>query len=341
MTKNDRQVIGITLGDINGVGPEVVIKALLDSRILNLLTPVIFGSMTSISYYRKRLKIDEFSVYQLKEGQEPNLKKVNIVDCWQDDSEIKPGEATKESGKKALLALEKACDYLEKGLIDGIVTAPINKATIQSDKFTFPGHTEYFGAKFAGNPLMFMISENLRIAVASGHVQLKDVSQHITSELIENSINRIIKSLNIDFGISKPKIALLGLNPHSGEDGLLGKEEKEIIEPVINKYKEEGVLVYGPFPADGFFGSGAHKKYDAILAMYHDQGLIPFKSLSFGQGVNFTANLNLVRTSPDHGTGYDIAGKGTASESSLRNAIYLAVDILNNRIENNKAKSET
>jgi len=341
MAKNRQQVIGITLGDINGVGPEVVIKALSDNRILNQLTPVIFGSAATISYYCKHLKIDDFSVHQLGDGLEPNPKKVNIVDCWQDDGEIRPGEATKESGSKALLALERACDFLEKGQIDGIVTAPINKATIQSENFNFPGQTEYFGAKFDSDPLMFMISENLRIAVASGHVQLKDVSQHITPELMVNSIEMITKSLKIDFSITKPKIAVLGLNPHSGEDGLLGKEEKEIIEPVIKRFKEEGALVFGPFSADGFFGSGAPKKYDAVLAMYHDQGLIPFKSLSFGLGINFTANLKVVRTSPDHGTGYDIAGKGIASETSLRSAIYLAVDILNNRNENNKYLPET
>ena len=257
------------------------------------------------------------------------------MECWQDTAEIKVGEASTEAGKKALLALEKACDFLEQGFVDAVVTAPINKSTIQSDKFNFPGHTEYFGAKFNGDPLMFMISESLRIAVVTGHVPIKEANALITTDRIEKSLESIKKSLINDFGISKPKIAVLGFNPHAGEDGLLGKEENEVIIPSIKDFKNKGNLVYGPFPADGFFGSGNYKKYDAILAMYHDQGLIPFKSLSFGTGINYTANLTVVRTSPDHGTGYDIAGKNIASETSLRNAIFLAHDILNSRKEAN------
>ena len=328
-----KHVIGITLGDINGVGPEIIIKALSDPRILNHIVPVIFGSSKIISYYRKHLKIDDFSTFQLIDGQEPNRKRINLVECWQDTVEIKVGEATKESGEKAFLALEKASEYLAKGIIDAVVTAPINKATIQSESFNFPGHTEYFGDRFDGNPLMFMISDSLRIAVATGHVPIKEADSLITKERIEKSIQSIKKSLIEDFAVGKPKIAVLGFNPHAGEDGLLGKEESEVIRPVIESFKEKGDLVYGPFPADGFFGSGNYKKYDAILAMYHDQGLIPFKSLSFGNGINFTANLNVVRTSPDHGTGYDIAGKNEASASSLRSAIFLAHDVLNNRNE--------
>lgn len=335
MANKNKHVIGITLGDINGVGPEIVIKALADQRILNHIIPVIFGSSKTISYYRKQLKIDDFSVYELKEGQEPNPKRINLVECWEDTAEIKIGEASKEAGTRAFQALEKASEFLEKGLVDAVVTAPINKATIQSDNFDFPGHTEYFGAKFAGNPLMFMISGSLRIAVVTGHVPIKDANSLITTESLTKSLKSIKKSLIIDFCISKPKIAVLGLNPHAGEDGLLGKEESEVIIPIIKEFKNKGDLVYGPFPADGFFGSGNYEKYDAILAMYHDQGLIPFKSLSFGNGINFTANLSVVRTSPDHGTGYDIAGKDMASETSLRSAIYLAHDILNNRKEAN------
>ena len=335
MAKNRKQIIAITLGDINGVGPEIVFKALSDSRILNQITPVIFGSSKVISFYRKILKNDEFSVFHLKDGQEPNPKRINLVECWQNDEEVKVGEANTEAGNLAMLALEKACDYLANGLVDGIVTGPINKATIQSEKFDFPGHTEYFGAKFNGNPLMFMISDNLRIAVATGHVKLEDVSTLITKERLHKALKSIKKSLINDFGIIKPKIAVLGLNPHAGEEGLLGKEENEVILPTIKDFKNNGDLVYGPYPADGFFGSGNYKKFDAILAMYHDQGLIPFKSLSFGNGINYTANLSIVRTSPDHGTGYDIAGKGLASETSFRNAIFLAYDILKNRNEAN------
>lgn len=335
MAKKKKHVIAITLGDINGVGPEVVIKALADQRILNHITPVIFGSSKTISYYRKQLKIDDFSFHHLTEGQAPNPKRINLVECWDDTAEIKVGEASTEAGEKALLALEKACDFLQQGFVDAVVTAPINKSTIQSDKFNFPGHTEYFGAKFNGDPLMFMISESLRIAVVTGHVPIKEANALITTDRIEKSLESIKKSLINDFGISKPKIAVLGFNPHAGEDGLLGKEENEVIIPSIKDFKNKGNLVYGPFPADGFFGSGNYKKYDAILAMYHDQGLIPFKSLSFGTGINYTANLTVVRTSPDHGTGYDIAGKNIASETSLRNAIFLAHDILNSRKEAN------
>lgn len=333
MAKNQKQVIAITLGDINGVGPEIVIKALSDPRMLNQVTPVIFGSSKTISYYRKLLKIDDFSVSYLKEGQEPNIKKVNLVECWDEIAEINLGEAKKDAGEKALKALDMACDFLEKGQVDAVVTAPINKATIQSDTFNFPGHTEYFGEKFGGKPLMLMVADNLRIAVATGHVPIKEVSALITHERIEKSIKKLIKSLKKDFGISKPKIAVLGLNPHAGEDGLLGQEEIEVIKPAINQFKEKGELVFGPFPADGFFGSGSYKKYDGILAMYHDQGLVPFKSLSFGKGVNYTAGLSIIRTSPDHGTGYSITGKGEASETSMRSAIYLAADILKNREE--------
>ena len=335
MSKNKKHVIAITLGDINGVGPEVVIKALADQRILNHIIPVIFGSSKTISYYRKQLKVDDFSVFNLTQGQEPNPKRINLVECWDDTAEINVGEASTEAGEKAFLALEKASEFLLQGSVDAIVTAPINKATIQSDTFDFPGHTEYFGAKFNGNPLMFMISDNLRIAVVTGHIPIKEANSLITSERIEKALESIKKSLINDFGISKPKIAVLGFNPHAGEDGLLGTEEKDVIIPTIKDFKNKGNLVYGPFPADGFFGSGNYKKYDAVLAMYHDQGLIPFKSLSFGTGINYTANLSVVRTSPDHGTGYDIAGKNLASETSLRNAIFLAHDILNNRIEAN------
>jgi 4-hydroxythreonine-4-phosphate dehydrogenase len=335
MSKKKKHVIAITLGDINGVGPEVVIKALADQRILNHIIPVIFGSSKTISYYRKQLKVDDFSIFNLTQGQEPNPKRINLVECWDDTAEINVGEARTEAGEKALLALEKASEFLLQGSVDAIVTAPINKATIQSDNFDFPGHTEYFGAKFNGNPLMFMISDNLRIAVVTGHIPIKEANSLITSERIEKALESIKKSLINDFGISKPKIAVLGFNPHAGEDGLLGTEENDVIIPTIKDFKNKGNLVYGPFPADGFFGSGNYKKYDAVLAMYHDQGLIPFKSLSFGTGINYTANLSVVRTSPDHGTGYDIAGKNLASETSLRNAIFLAHDILNNRKEAN------
>ena len=333
MTKKSKAIIGITVGDPNGIGPEVILKALSDQRILNHLTPIIFGSSTMLGYYRKLLKLDEVSVFNLKDGQEPHLKRINIVDCWSDDFEVKVGQPDNEAGKNAFLALEKANEWFKAGKIDAIVTGPINKATIQSDSFDFPGHTEYFGNRYDGEPLMFMIAGDLRIAVYTGHVSLKEVSGLLHRDKLHQRINMIINSLKKDFGISKPKLAVLGLNPHAGEDGLLGLEEKDIILPVIEEAKNNGDLVFGPYPADGFFGSSAYKKYDAILAMYHDQGLIPFKSLSFGSGVTFTANFDVVRTSPDHGTAFDIAGKGRSSETSMRAAIYLAHDILKNRAE--------
>lgn len=333
MGKKQKHVIGITLGDINGIGPEIIIKALSDPRIHNHITPVVFGSSKVISYYRRMLKIDDFPLFIINGNQQPNHKRVNLVECWEDNLELKVGMPTKVGGEKAAKALEVASEYMGKGYVDAIVTGPINKATIHSDSFDFPGHTEYFGSKFDGDPMMFMISGDLRVAVLTGHIPLKEVAPKITVESVNSMIGKIKESLIKDFIITKPKIAVLGLNPHAGENGLLGKEEDEILIPVIKEYKKSGDLIYGPFSADGFFGSGSYKMYDAILAMYHDQGLIPFKTLSFGNGVNYTAGLQIVRTSPDHGTGFNIAGKGIASISSLQNAIYLANDILCNRKE--------
>ena len=333
MTGKRKDIIGITLGDPNGIGPEVIIKALSDQRIINHLTPVIFGSSKTLNYYRKSLKIDEFQTYSLKPGQDPHPKRINIVECYSGDFEVKQGESNSEAGQNAFLALEKANEYFKNGAIDAIVTGPINKASIQSEDFKFPGHTEYFGSKYEGDPLMFMIAGDLRIAVFTGHVSLKEVAELLSRDKLESRILTIINSLKNDFGILKPKVAVLGLNPHAGEEGLLGKEEKDIIIPVIEECKKKGELVFGPFPADGFFGSSNYKKYDAVLAMYHDQGLIPFKSMSFGEGVNFTANLKVIRTSPDHGTAFDIAGKNQASATSMRAAIYLVHDILRNRKE--------
>ncbi len=333
MAKKEKHIIGITIGDINGIGPEIIIKSLADGRLLNYLTPVIYGSSRTLSYYRKLLKYDDFQVFHLKEGQTPNPKMVNVVDCWEDTAEIRLGEPQKQAGERALKALNKACDHLQEGFIDALVTAPVNKAMMQSEEFTFPGHTEYLGKRFEGEPLMFMIAETLRVAVATGHIPLSKVPQALDQEGLIKTIKAMKKSLVRDFGIGKPRIAVLGLNPHAGEVGLLGKEEQEVIEPVIRHFKEKNDLVFGPFPADGFFGSGQFAHYDAVLAMYHDQGLIPFKSMAFGRGVNFTANLPVVRTSPDHGTGYDIAGKGKASYSSMQQAIWLAHDILKTRKE--------
>lgn len=329
--------IGISLGDINGIGPEVIIKALSSNKILNHLTPVIYGSSKVISFYRKALNKESFQYTQIKSINDVNPRKVNVLNCWEDAIEIKPGESNATGGKYALTSLEYAVKDLKEGKIDALVTAPINKDNIQSDNFKFAGHTEYLTqAAGKNNSLMLLVSEGLRIGVVTGHIPLKDVANSINKEKIEAKLKLMVSSLKKDFGITKPKIAILGLNPHAGENGLLGDEEKDIIQPVISEQKNKGNLVMGPFPADGFFGAGQHHKFDGILAMYHDQGLIPFKNIAFDSGVNYTAGLPFVRTSPDHGTAYSIAGKNLASESSMRTAIYMALDVVNSRNENDQ-----
>ena len=329
---NEKPVIGITLGDINGIGSEVIIKALADTRMLKLCTPVIYGHSKVLAYYKKQLQIEEFNYSHIKNHENIFFKKINVINCWEDVFEIKTGSVTPEAGKCAFLALEKACDDLKNGYLDALVTGPINKHNIQNEQFTFAGHTEYltnyFGAK---DSLMFLVGEDLRVGVATGHIPLLDVPKAITSNLIVEKVKLMASSLKNDFGILKPKIAVLGLNPHAGEEGLLGQEEIEVIRPAIQQCKEDGLLVFGPYPSDGFFGTGHFKKMDGILAMYHDQGLIPFKTLAFDSGINFTAGLPVIRTSPDHGTAYDIAGKNLADEKSMREAIFLACDIVQAR----------
>lgn len=333
MASKHKPVIGITLGDVNGVGPEVVIRSLADSRILNFFTPVIYGSTRVLSYYRKMMDID-FNYSQVKEPNEFISKNNNVINCWDETLELTPGDENKVGGVASWKALKRASEDLKDGFIDAIVTAPINKANIQSDEFKFPGHTEFFADLFeTDDHLMFMVSDKLRIGVVSGHIPLSEVSSKVTKEAIEKSLISMEKSLKFDFGISKPKIAVLGLNPHAGEGGLLGEQEENIIKPTVMEFRKQGKLFFGPFPSDGFFGNKEYKKYDAILAMYHDQGLIPFKSLSFGSGVNFTAGLPVVRTSPDHGTAYSIAGKNEASDESMKAAIMSALDIVKNRRE--------
>ncbi len=330
-----KPIIGITLGDFNGIGPEVTLKALAGGHLSRICTPVLYGSTKILSRYRKLLELDDLQLHSIRQLEHLVHKKINIINCWEENLEIEVGKATPESGKAAHLALKAATVDLKRNLLDAIVTAPINKHNIQSEEFTFPGHTEYFAHEFGGgeDALMFMVSEELRMAVATAHMPLSQVPSAITRELITRKLKQVEKSLKQDFGIQKPRIAVLGLNPHAGEDGLLGSEEKEIISPAIHDLKQRGMLVYGPFPADGFFGNRSYKKYDAILAMYHDQGLIPFKAIAFENGVNFTAGLPIIRTSPDHGTAYNIAGKNTADESSMRQAIYLACDVVKSRLE--------
>ncbi len=326
--------IGITLGDVNGVGPEVVIKALADHRLTEMITPVIYGSSKVISYYKKALAIEEFNYSQVKSRGQFMPRSMNVVNCWEDTIEIVPGKPSPEAGKAALTALQTACEELKDGMIDALVTAPIDKNTIHSAEFPFRGHTEFLTKYFgAADSLMFMVSEKLRIGLVTEHVPLAEVTGLITRERVETKLQLMERSLKSDFGISKPRIAVLSLNPHAGDNGLIGREDDAILKVVINDQRNKTKLVFGPFPADGFFGSAQHLKYDGVLAMYHDQGLIPFKSIAFEEGVNFTAGLPVVRTSPDHGTGYGIAGKNQASEVSLREAIYAATAIFRQRSE--------
>ncbi|MEM9859060.1 MAG: 4-hydroxythreonine-4-phosphate dehydrogenase PdxA [Bacteroidota bacterium] len=324
--------IGITIGDINGIGPEVIIKVLRDSRITKYITPIIYGSTKVLSYYRKALNLEDFQYSQVKHDQDFNPKKTNVINCWPEMIEIEAGIDTKKGGEAAWKALQKAGSDLKQGSIDALVTAPINKGNIQSEDFNFPGHTEFFTSLTdQKDSLMLMVSETLRIGVATGHIPLKQAPENITKEKLQSKLKILISTLKKDFNIKKPKVAVLGLNPHAGEEGLLGSEENDVIRPLVKEFKQEGHLVFGPFPADGFFGKGEYHKFDGILAMYHDQGLIPFKTMAFQSGVNYTAGLPVIRTSPDHGTAYSIAGKGVADESSMRSAIMMAYDIFKSR----------
>lgn len=326
--------IGITCGDLNGVGMEVIMKTFMDSRMLQICTPLIYASNKLVSLQRKQLNLNEFQYQTIRSSQEAILRKTNVVNCWEEDVNVEFGKPSEASGTYAFRSLEAAIKDLKAGVIDAVVTAPINKNTIQSKDFNFKGHTEYLAHHFdVKEPLMFLVSENLKVAVVAGHIPIKEVSSHLTKDKIISKVKTMNRSLQRDFGIRKPRIAVLGLNPHAGDNGLIGKEELEIIQPAIKSCFDEGMFVYGPYPADGFFGSHGYTKFDAVLAMYHDQGLAPFKALSFSSGVNFTAGLPKVRTSPDHGTAYDIAGKGTANEASIRDAIYTAIDILRKREE--------
>ncbi|MDH5599135.1 MAG: 4-hydroxythreonine-4-phosphate dehydrogenase PdxA [Cyclobacteriaceae bacterium] len=330
--KNNIPRIGITIGDINGIGPEVILKSLAHSKILDYVTPVIYGSTKTLSYYRKNFKLDDLQYIRVKD-EEFIPKKINVVNCWEEVIEITVGQPTPEAARASRLSLMKAVEDLRNDKIDALVTGPINKHNIQSEDFNFPGHTEYLTKEFESkDSLMLLINGDLRIGVVTGHIPVSEISKNITTKKVRSKIDILESSLRKDFGINKPRIAVLGLNPHSSDKGLIGKEEEEILIPLIESLKNEGKLIFGPFPADGFFGDGKFRQYDGILAMYHDQGLIPFKTLAFETGVNFTAGLSIIRTSPDHGTAYSIAGTNVATESSMREAIFLAKDIWKNRI---------
>lgn len=333
--ENEKIIIGITHGDINGIGYEVILKSLNDSRILDMFVPVIYGSSKIAAYHRKNLDLPTLNLNAVNSVKEISTKKINIINCVDENTKVELGQSTIEAGKAALESLEKATEDLKKGLIHAIVTAPINKKNIQSDKFHFPGHTEYLEEKFGNestSSLMMLVNDVIRVAVVTGHIPVEKVSQTISEELILKKLQILNKSLKEDFSIVRPRIAVLGLNPHAGDDGVIGNEENDVIKPALKKADEEGILCFGPYPADGFFGTGTFKHFDAVLAMYHDQGLIPFKVLAMENGVNYTAGLPVVRTSPAHGTAYDLAGQNKASEVSFLNAMYLACDIHRNRL---------
>ncbi|MCY7357015.1 MAG: 4-hydroxythreonine-4-phosphate dehydrogenase PdxA [Rudanella sp.] len=405
----ERLVVGISLGDYNGIGPEVILKALQYNQLQRVCTPVIYGSMRVLNRYRNLLNLKDWNLNGIQNVEQASHKMTNVITCWNENArqvppsesapaevtepvafveqkegeqeqtdigndqpatgeedvktlliestmpvvqaeaspqpaplthEIQPGKVTPEAGQAALACLERAVEDLKAGKLDALITGPINKHNIQSETFRFPGHTEYLAEAFGvPDSLMFMVGETLRVGVVTGHVPLAKVRQNVTRNAIHQKLTIMMQSLRVDFGIEKPRIAVLGLNPHAGENGLLGSEEQETIIPVIEDWRKKGELVYGPFPADGFFGTRGYRKYDAVLAMYHDQGLIPFKAIAFEEGVNFTAGLPIVRTSPDHGTAYDIAGKNLADETSMTQAIYLACDVARRRKEHKETEA--
>jgi len=333
--KSDSHVrIGFTHGDINGIGYEIIIKSLIDNQIVDLITPIVFGISKVASYHRKTLGLKDFTFNLIKRVDAANPKRPNIINIYDREVKIDLGTSTEIAGEMALLSLQAALKSLDHDEIDAIVTAPINKKNIQSKDFDFPGHTEFFAHRYnVHDYLMLMVSNTLRIGVITGHIPLRDVPHALNEDLVMRKIRIMHDSLRRDFACQKPKIAILGLNPHASDNGLIGNEEQEVLIPVIEKAQEQNMLVFGPYPADGFFGSPNYKKFDGILAIYHDQGMIPFKTLAFDDGVNFTAGLPIVRTSPAHGTAFDIAGQNKANPGSMRAAIYLACDIVKNRKE--------
>ncbi len=332
MGENGKIKLGISVGDLNGIGCEVILKTFEDARMLDFCTPIIFASNKTISAQKNALNI-EINYNGIPEVSKAIDGKINVVNVWNEIPNLQFGEVTEEAGTYAIKSLKAAVEALKNGDIDALVTAPINKNNIQSEDFKFPGHTDYLAQELEGESLMFMVTDDLKVGLLTDHLAVKDAPAAINAILIRTKVRTIEKSLQIDFGIRRPKVALLGINPHSGDNGTIGKEDDEVLKPVIKEMSDAGHLVFGPYAADGFFGSDSYKNFDAILAAYHDQGLIPFKTLSFGKGVNFTAGLSKVRTSPDHGTAYEIAGTGKADHSSFKEAVFTALSIFKNRQE--------
>lgn len=332
MKREEKIIIGISIGDLNGIGSEIVLKIFEDNRMLDFYTPVIFASIKTMAFVKNHFNLN-INLNAINSTNEISHEKVNVFNCWKENVNINFGQEDTKIGEYAIKSLESATKALKSEVIDVLVTAPINKSNIQSDTFKFPGHTDYLAQELGGDSLMFMVTDTLRVGLLTDHVPVKDISSHISSELIIKKIDTVYNSLKKDFRISKPRIAVLGINPHTGDNGVIGTEDDTVMKPTLKKIKDSGKLVFGPYAADSFFGSDNYKNFDAIIASYHDQGLIPFKTLSFGQGVNFTAGLNRVRTSPDHGTAYEIAGKGKADTGSFKEALFTAVAIFNNRKE--------
>ncbi|MFH4969348.1 4-hydroxythreonine-4-phosphate dehydrogenase PdxA [Gaetbulibacter sp. M240] len=332
MSKTENIIVGISVGDLNGIGGEIILKTFEDARVFDFCTPVVFASIKVMnflqSHFNSEITLNSINnVNQIKDNQ------LNVFNVWNEPVTINFGQEDLNIGAYAIKSLEAATQALKNEDIDVLLTAPISKKTIQSDTFKFPGHTDYLAQELGGNSLMFMITDTLRVGLLTDHVAVKDVSKAITPELIQNKIDTVYTSLQKDFGIRKPKIAVLGINPHTGDSGVIGTEDDDTLRPTLQKIKESGKLVFGPYAADSFFGSNNYKNFDAIIASFHDQGLIPFKTLSFGQGVNYTAGLSRVRTSPDHGTAFEIAGKGQADNNSFKEALFAGIQIFKNRNE--------
>lgn len=332
MDENKDIIVGISVGDTNGIGIEVLLKSFEDKRMFEFCTPIVFGSTKLISFHKKQLNLD-IPIHGITNISQYQQGKLNVLNTINDDTFVDFGKPTKASGEAAFKSLEAATKALKENQIHVLITAPINKENIQSEDFKFAGHTEYLEANLTGKSLMILLTEKLRIGLITGHIPVKDVAKTITPKLIEEKVELMHQSLQRDFKVIKPKIAVLGLNPHCGDNGVIGNEDIEIIKPTLEKIQEKGKIVYGPYAADGFFGSKTYQQFDGVLAMYHDQGLAPFKALAFGEGVNFTAGLSGIRTSPDHGTGYDIAGQNLANHTSFLEAIYTAISIFRNRNE--------
>lgn len=333
MTKKAENVImGISIGDLNGIGSEVILKTFEDARMMEFCTPVIFANVKLLSFIKKAFNLD-INLHGIDKLDQIVIGKVNVLNVWREGVNVEFGVNNDAAGQYAIKSFTEATAALKQGLVDVLVTAPINKYNIQSEEFKFPGHTDYLNQELDGDALMLMVNDGLRVGLLTDHLPVNEVAAHLTEALIRKKILTINKSLKQDFMINKPKIAVLCLNPHCGDNGVIGNEDDTLMKPTLKKLFEEGILVFGPFSADGFFGSGMHEKYDAVIAAYHDQGLVPFKTLSFGNGVNYTAGLSGIRTSPDHGTAYDIAGKGEADYNSFKEAVYLALDVFHNRNE--------